>query len=406
MKTFQWVFTVVAGIALTACGGSGSSNPRPTPTSVPTLTPTSTSTPTPTMVSTPTPTSTPLTPTPSPTTIAVDLSPADIGGKSIVHTIEQTNGQGSQWQGAVYRTSYFSDGFFYEEALNDIAFDGDGTYRYNKTAEDTATEMSLMRTTSIGLENFPFNTDFTFTSETAGIWSQNVANGLILFDGTFTLEDIPAQILDRVAPAVLVDVDIAMTITGATDAVDQGLLVRQQAADTFNERLYGTVSEQTIGTNTWLKSAYNTLTDTATVDGVEWQTQYIFTSPDSGTWHRAVGSATQEGNFSVTQSGAAVIALEVIEGYTFTYTPAGGQAFSLTYMTGGVFNNDMPGINGTYDYQRVTANTAIEQGVVTSDGDKPYTTIYTFETDTTGRWYQNYNNGENSVEGRFEVQMN
>lgn len=68
--------------------------------------------------------------------------------------------------------------------------------------------------------------------------------------------------------------------------------------------------------------------------------------------------------------------------------------------TGGEYQNDY---HGTYRYQRTSFNTAVEKSIDTSLNNAPYTTKFTFETPTSGRWVQNFANGLIIFSGSFSM---
>lgn len=59
---------------------------------------------------------------------------------------------------------------------------------------------------------------------------------------------------------------------------------------------------------------------------------------------------------------------------------------------------------GTYTYRRLSANTAVEETLQTSDFfTLPYTMVYTFKTANSGVWYQNFGNGLIRFSGTFDT---
>jgi hypothetical protein len=57
--------------------------------------------------------------------------------------------------------------------------------------------------------------------------------------------------------------------------------------------------------------------------------------------------------------------------------------------------------NGTYQYQRTGFNITIEKPVDIPLHNAPYTTTFTFETPTTGKWVQSLSNGFLKFTGTF-----
>jgi len=60
--------------------------------------------------------------------------------------------------------------------------------------------------------------------------------------------------------------------------------------------------------------------------------------------------------------------------------------------------------HGTYTFKRLSANTAVEETLQISDAFAlPYTMVYTFETPSSGVWYQNFANGLIRFSGTFDT---
>lgn len=59
---------------------------------------------------------------------------------------------------------------------------------------------------------------------------------------------------------------------------------------------------------------------------------------------------------------------------------------------------------GTYKYKRTGVNTAVEKSIDVSVGNMPYTTTYTFETATSGKWEEDFGNGQIIFSGRFTLE--
>ena len=63
--------------------------------------------------------------------------------------------------------------------------------------------------------------------------------------------------------------------------------------------------------------------------------------------------------------------------------------------------------HGTYNYKKISANTAVEESMQVSNlFTLPYTMVYTFETPTSGTWFQNLGNGFITFTGTFETAPN
>lgn len=59
---------------------------------------------------------------------------------------------------------------------------------------------------------------------------------------------------------------------------------------------------------------------------------------------------------------------------------------------------------GTYKYHRTGYNTAVEKSVAASLNNTPFTVKYTFETDSSGRWEEDYGNGQLMLSGSFRLE--
>ncbi len=60
--------------------------------------------------------------------------------------------------------------------------------------------------------------------------------------------------------------------------------------------------------------------------------------------------------------------------------------------------------HGTYKYHRTGPNTAIEKSVDISVNNTPFTVKYTFETSTSGKWEENFGNGQLILSGSFTLE--
>jgi len=66
--------------------------------------------------------------------------------------------------------------------------------------------------------------------------------------------------------------------------------------------------------------------------------------------------------------------------------------------------DDQQAFYGTYKYKRTSVNTAIEKSIDISVGNTPYTTKYTFETATSGKWEEDFGNGQIIFSGSFTLE--
>lgn len=154
---------------------------------------------------------------------------------------------------------------------------------------------------------------------------------------------------------------------------------------------------------------------------------YTFNTTKSGTWVQSLqnGKVTLRGSFTLSKghapaeqqfapaSNAGLHVALIIKSALSTALPAGSfPARGLvlqSYATDGTltFQGFGPGnINsrGTYSYKKVSANTAVEETLQTSDFfSLSYTMVYTFTSPNTGVWYQNFNNGMIRFSGTFDT---
>jgi hypothetical protein len=154
---------------------------------------------------------------------------------------------------------------------------------------------------------------------------------------------------------------------------------------------------------------------------------YHFDTPHAGRWteRREPGGATLSGRFSLVRSNAPAaeqlapavrgpinVAL-IIKSAVAPDLPAGsypGAGLVLqTYAADGSLNflGFGPGtINsrGTSSYRKMSANTAVEETIQTSDFfTLPYTMVYTYKTPNSGTWYQDFGNGLIRFRGTFDT---
>ncbi len=156
-------------------------------------------------------------------------------------------------------------------------------------------------------------------------------------------------------------------------------------------------------------------------------TTYRFDNQHGGTWSQSIknGETVLAGHFTVSRSATppaqqlapATIAGQhvalIIKSATSATLPDGvypSRGLVLqSYANDGtlLFQGFGPGnINsrGTYNYKKVSANTAVEETMQTSDYfSLPYTMVYTFKTATSGTWYQNLGNGMILFSGTFDT---
>lgn len=149
-------------------------------------------------------------------------------------------------------------------------------------------------------------------------------------------------------------------------------------------------------------------------------TYYHFQSEQAGTFEQTYSSgAVLKGQFTtVANHQAEPLAPQSLSGLNVALTiesavsslPGGYPTSGLVvqtyaqngqYSAKGIGQGNIDSI-GSYQYQRISANTAVETAVQTSDFfTLPYTMVYTFTSANSGLWYQNFANGTIIFEGRF-----
>lgn len=151
-------------------------------------------------------------------------------------------------------------------------------------------------------------------------------------------------------------------------------------------------------------------------------TYYTFATPSSGQYQQTFsgGDTVINGTFSAINSNATALAPTSIAGLNIALTitdtvsdlpggyPTSGvvvQTYSSdnTYTAKGIGEGNIDSI-GSYQYQRLSANTAVETALQMSDFfTLPYTMVYTFETENSGTWYQNFAGGTIIFKGTFST---
>ena len=158
--------------------------------------------------------------------------------------------------------------------------------------------------------------------------------------------------------------------------------------------------------------------------GDRFETRFSFTSPNKGTWRRSInnGEWVIAGNFIIESPNSTQLAPDNHNNTTVSLSvlgtqselPAGSfpslgsvilQSYTQenTYTAQG-FGPGTVAHLGEYQYQRISANVAIEQTLQTIPDlglTAPYTMIYIYETPYSGRWYQNFADGLILFSGSF-----
>jgi len=183
----------------------------------------------------------------------------------------------------------------------------------------------------------------------------------------------------------------------------------------------GTYKYQRTGLNTAVEKSVNT-----TVNNTAFIIKYAFETPTSGKWEEDFGNGQLKlsGSFTLEPSNLASekhlapsakadTNVALIIKSTKSDLPAGVYPMAglvlQTYAQDGtlVFKGFGPGTvnsTGTYKYTKISANIAVEEVTQVSElFTFPYTMVYTFETASSGKWFQNFGDGLILFSGTFDV---
>lgn len=233
------------------------------------------------------------------------------------------------------------------------------------------------------------------------------------------------------APRDLVGLDVNLQIEkvegpAAANQPSQGAIVRRilPHGQWTSHGAGGPNHRDARGSSQWRHGSPDTLVEAASDDST---LSYEFDTPGSGrwVWRLARGLATLSGSFTTAPSAPApdqqlapatnaglhvplIIKATVAPTLTPDRYPTAGLVLQ-TYAADGTltFQGFGPGTlnsRGTYTFKRLSANTAVEETVQTSDFfTLPYTMVYTFRTPNSGTWYQNFGNGLIRFSGTFDT---
>lgn len=235
------------------------------------------------------------------------------------------------------------------------------------------------------------------------------------------------------APHTLAGRDVSLQIEKVTSNLssgfpNQGVIIKQYKNNgSWSSQGFGGQGHQTAsGSYQYHRTGFNTAVDTSS--GSQASTiQYTFDGAQSGKWQQSLqnGQIVLSGKFTATESNtpaAQQLAPDGIAGLSIALIIKSAVSTDLppnsfpnrglvlqTYGSDGklVFQGFGQGtINsrGSYVYKKVSANTAVEETIQTSDFfTLPYTMVYTFKTSTSGVWYQNFGNGLIRFSGTFDT---
>lgn len=276
--------------------------------------------------------------------------------------------------------------------------------------------------------------------------SLSLGMGLLACNSTAQTEVSNAEVFDNInsyshslrslAPRTLIGQDMVLSIqssssTGDISAPTQGVIV-QNYSSRRNFSAYGIGGENHLDRagrykyrKTGIASAIEKTFDQNS--GQNFVTHYTFESPNFGSFNRynSDRSISLSGQFSVSASNTVAdqqLAEDNHHGLTVAVNITHGESSAVPkgyypdralvlqhYNSDGTYTADGFGPatiahSGTYSYEKVSANVAVEQTIqVTADFTLPFTMVYFYHTPTSGRWYQDFGNGTIKFSGVFST---
>ena len=244
------------------------------------------------------------------------------------------------------------------------------------------------------------------------------------------------------APTSLVGVDLVLQIEKAVTNFPSGypykgaVVKRYKRDGKFIAQGTGTMKGQVpdnqqayYGTYKYRRTGANTAEEKSidvSVNNTPFSVKYTFETSDSGKWEEDFGNGQLKlsGSFTLEPSNlpaeqhfapsikadtnvALIIKLTKSDLPPNVYPTAG--LVLQTYAQDGtlVFKGFGPGTvnsTGTYKYTKISANTAVEEvNQISEFFTFPYTMVYTFETSSSGKWFQNFGDGLILFSGTFDV---
>lgn len=205
----------------------------------------------------------------------------------------------------------------------------------------------------------------------------------------------------------------------------QGTSTMQGQVPDNQQAFYGTYKYHRTGFNTAIEKSID-----VSVNNTPYIAKYTFETATSGTWEEDFGNGQIKfsGSFTLAPSNVPTqqqlapetttnlnIALFIKDATSATLPPnvypKKGLALQ-TYAQDGTFTIKGYGpltldSHGTYTYKKISANVAVEEATQISPlFTLPYTMVYTFETPTSGTWFQNLGDGFIKFTGTFETSPN
>lgn len=272
----------------------------------------------------------------------------------------------------------------------------------------------------------------------------NAAGGLLLalcsLANAHSYADKPGLLFK--APAHLAGYDMVLIIEHATSIYpsgypSKGAVVKRYARDgkftaqgtgilqpdTPAEQQYftGTYKYQRTGFNTAIEQSIDTALGNA-----PFTVKYIFTSPTSGSWEEDFdqGKLKLSGSFtlvptnlppaqhvapaSIADTTVALIIQSAESDLPDDVYPSKGLVVQSYAIDGSVILNGFGpkslDSTGTYKYTKIAPNTAVEEVTQVSPFfTLPYTMVYSFDTPTSGTWFQNFGDGQIIFRGVFNL---
>jgi hypothetical protein len=259
-------------------------------------------------------------------------------------------------------------------------------------------------------------------------------------------QDNKKNCVSALVPATLLDVNVVLRIENAVTNYPsgypfKGVVVKRFKRDgTFTAQATSTQQGQALdvpqtfyGTYQYRRTGFNTAIEKSidvSVNNTPYTTKYTFETATSGKWEENFGNGqivfsgsftlepvntpVQEHLAPTTNAGLNIVLL--IDDATSTALPSGvypkkGIAVQ-TYAQDGSFLIKGFGpltldSHGTYTYKKISANTAVEEAnQISPFFTQPYTMVYTFDTPTSGTWYQSLGNDWIKFTGRFVTSPN
>lgn len=247
---------------------------------------------------------------------------------------------------------------------------------------------------------------------------------------------------DLDAPATLAGFDMVLQIEKAVSAYPSGYPFKGAVVKRFmkdgrftaqgtgtmkgivpdnQQAFYGTYKYSRTGATTAIEKSVD-----ISVNNTPFTVKYTFNTATSGKWEEDFGNGQLKlsGSFTLEPSNlpieqhlapsvkadtsAALIIKTTKSDLPPDVYPTAGLVLQ-TYAQDGtlVFKGFGPGTvnsTGTYKYTKISANTVVEEVTQVSDYfTYPYTMVYTFDTATSGKWFQNFGDGLILFAGTFDV---